>query len=170
MHIRISALIGSTAALFVGLAVPAAPVASVMFVPLGIEAPAKGATPSVVNPACTTPAPVHPYPMYHCYTPQQISDAYGVSGVHDATAYNPLQNYGQGQTIVLVDSYGSPTAAADLTYFHDAFFHSFPAPKFDEVYPLGTIDYKNTNSSGLSGPTAAASWTGEATLDIRSEE
>lgn len=97
---------------------------------------------------------------YHCYTPQNIRDAYGVNSLEP--------NYGQGQTIVLVDSYGSPTAASDLQQFHDTFFSSLPSPDFQQVFPLGNPQYKNTctSSMGKSGPCAAAGWSGEATLDI----
>ena len=97
---------------------------------------------------------------YHCYTPQNIRDAYGVSGL--------APNYGQGQTIVLVDSYGSPTAAADLQQFHDTFFPALPDPSFEQVFPQGNPQYHNTctSSKGKSGPCAAAGWSGEATLDI----
>ena len=97
---------------------------------------------------------------YHCYNPQQIRAAYGVDKLEP--------NYGLGQTIVLVDSYGSPTAAADLKTFHDTFFPTFPDPNFQQVFPQGNPQYNNncTNSKGLSGPCAAAGWSGEATLDI----
>jgi subtilase family serine protease len=97
---------------------------------------------------------------YHCYTPQDIRAYYGVDQLTD--------NYGQGQTIVLVDSYGSPTAAADLQRFHDVFFPSMPNPSFQQIFPLGNPQYNNTctSSKGKSGPCAAAGWSGEATLDI----
>src|SRR6185437_11784989 len=103
---------------------------------------------------------------YHCYTPQDIRSAYGVDSV--APLASGAANYGQGQTIVLVDSYGSPTAAADLKHFHDTFFPSMPAPKFQEIYPLGNPQGKDCNGNGSqhSGTCAAAGWTGEATLDI----
>lgn len=103
---------------------------------------------------------------FHCYTPQQIRSAYGVDSV--APLASGAANYGQGQTIVLVDSYGSPTAAADLKHFHDTFFPSMPAPKFQEIYPLGNPQGKACNGKGTehSGTCAAAGWTGEATLDI----
>ena len=103
---------------------------------------------------------------YHCYTPQQIRSSYGVDSI--APLASGAANYGQGQTIVLVDSYGSPTAAADLQHFHDTFFPSMPDPKFQEVYPLGNPPYQacNGNEKGNSGQCAAAGWTGEATLDI----
>jgi subtilase family serine protease len=106
------------------------------------------------------------WPEGHCYTPQDIRAAYGVDKVAPLSSGPP--NYGQGQTIVLVDSYGSPTAAADLQHFHDTFFASLPNPNFDQVFPLGNPQYNNTctSANGKSGPCAAANWSGEATLDI----
>jgi subtilase family serine protease len=102
---------------------------------------------------------------YHCYTPQDIRAAYGVDAVAPGGPTAP--GYGQGQTIVLVDSYGSPTAAGDLRHFHDTFFPSLPAPDFQQIFPLGNPQFSNTcQGNGLSGPCAAAGWSGEATLDI----
>jgi hypothetical protein len=71
--------------------------------------------------------------LFHCYTPKQIRAAYGVNKV--APLSKGVRNYGQGQTIVLVDAYGSPTAAADLQHFHDTFFPKLPDPKFWQVFP-----------------------------------
>ena len=94
----------------------------------------------------------------HCYTPQDIRAAYGVSD---------LDEYGQGQTIVLVDAYGSPTAAADLQHFHDTFFSSLPDPSFEQIFPLGNPQYSDgCTSNGKAGPCAAAGWSGESTLDV----
>jgi subtilase family serine protease len=112
-----------------------------------------------VTPACTSPAPEHDYPWYHCYTPSDINAAYGVDAVHNQGTW------GSGQTIVLVDSYGSPTAANDLQFFHDTFYPSMPAPSFEQVFPNGQPDYKNVGN-GQSGSSGAAGWSGEATLDI----
>ena len=101
---------------------------------------------------------------YHCYNAQQIRTAYDVSGI---TLPDGSANEGQGQTIVLVDSYGSPTAASDLDHFAAA--QGLPTPDFTEVYPNGNPQYNNTcppNNPGRSGSCAAAGWTGEATLDI----
>jgi subtilase family serine protease len=105
---------------------------------------------------------------FHCYTPQQIRAAYGVDSVPDISLGGAtVPNYGQGQTIVLVDAYGSPTAATDLGHFHDTFFPALPAPDFAQAFPLGNPQFHNTcHSNGLSGPCAAANWSGEATLDI----
>src|SRR6266581_8319665 len=105
---------------------------------------------------------------FHCYTPQQIRAAYGVNSVAAiSVGGQTVPNYGQGQTIVLVDAYGSPTAAADLRHFHDTFFPALPAPDFEQIFPQGNPQFHNTcSSNGLSGPCAAANWSGEATLDI----
>jgi subtilase family serine protease len=107
--------------------------------------------------------------FFHCYTPQQIRAAYGVDSVAGiSVGGQTVANYGQGQTIVLVDSYGSPTAAADLRHFHDTFFPGLPAPSFEQTFPQGNPQLDNTcsNSSVLHGPCAAALWAGEATEDI----
>ncbi len=110
-------------------------------------------------PACTSPAPVVTYAWYHCYTPSDITSAYGVNAVQSQGVR------GQGQTIVLVDAYGSPTAASDLQYFHDTFYPTLPSPTFEQVFPNGQPDYKNVGN-GQSGSSGAAGWSGEATLDI----
>jgi subtilase family serine protease len=105
------------------------------------------------------------YAVYHCYTPSDIRSAYDVTGV--APLSSGAANEGQGQTIVLVDAYGSPTAASDLQYFHDRFFSGLPDPDFTQVYPQGKPDYNNiAHGNGLSGSNGAANWSGEATLDI----
>ncbi|HXL17653.1 MAG TPA: hypothetical protein VN961_09055, partial [Streptosporangiaceae bacterium] len=105
---------------------------------------------------------------FHCYTPQRIRAAYGVDSVAAiSVGGSTVPNYGQGQTIVLVDAYGSPTATADLRHFHDTFFPALPAPDFQQLFPQGNPQFSNTcASNGLSGPCAAANWSGEATLDI----
>ncbi len=130
-------------------------------VPQGIEAPESAfasGIPSAGPVACTTPPPVRTSRFIHCYTPQQIRAAYGVDQV---------PNKGAGQTIVLVDAYGSPTAAHDVQVFHDTFFPGLPSPNFDQVFPLGAPDYQNiAKGNGLSGPSAAVGWAAESTLDI----
>jgi subtilase family serine protease len=121
------------------------------------DTPAGSTSPT--SPDCITPPPSVAYAWYHCYTPSQIRAAYGVSAIDG-------QPLGEGQTIVLVDSYGSPTAASDLQKFHDTFFPTLPAPSFEQVFPNGQPNFSNPGSNGVSGPSAAANWSGEATLDI----
>lgn len=98
-----------------------------------------------------------PAALVHCYTPSDIRAAYGVDKV---------TQQGAGQTIVLVDSYGSPTAAQDLQTFHDDFFPSLPNPTLTQVFPDGNPQFNNSNGKGQSGSNGAAGWSGEATLDI----
>ena len=131
------------------------------FVPLAVEAP-ETVVDAQTPPLCTTPVPVHMYAGYHCYTPSDIAAAYGVDNLHRGGLM------GDGQTIVLVDSYGSPTAANEIKVFHDTFFNGLPDPNFTEWYPFGnpTTNYTCTRSAGLSGPCSAAGWSEEATLDI----
>ncbi len=88
----------------------------------------------------------------HCYTPDQIRFAYGIDELADRGLL------GQGQTIVLIDAYGSPTAADDLQFFYETFFSHLPPPDFEEVFPLGMPDETDPD---------AVSWSSESTLDIQ---
>ncbi|HKU56006.1 MAG TPA: S53 family peptidase [Gaiellaceae bacterium] len=132
--------------------------------PLALQVPrAAAAAKSSAATDCTLPDGSM-YDYYHCYTPQDIRSFYGVDSV---APINGSPDYGQGQTIVLVDAYGSPTAASDLQVFHDTFFPGLPDPSFEQVFPQGNPQFPSAcKSSGLSGPCAAANWSGEATLDI----
>jgi subtilase family serine protease len=96
--------------------------------------------------------------LLHCYTPGDIRAAYGV---------DQLPELGDGQTIVLIDSYGDPSAASELQTFHDTFYPDEPNPNFQEVYPLGQPNYSNANGKGQSGSGAAANWAVEAALDAQ---
>src|ERR1700689_582018 len=55
-----------------------------------------------------------------CYRPSQIENAYNLPALW------AQGNEGQGQTIVIVDSFGSPTIEHDLKRFDTAF--KLPAP------------------------------------------
>src|SRR6266571_2728022 len=89
----------------------------------------------------------------HCYTPQDIDSAYGVDAVH-AAGWT-----GAGQTIVIVDSYGSPTVASDLHAFDQAF--GLPDPKLTIHYPCGTPTFSNA-MHGIQ-----ANWAEETSLDLQ---
>lgn len=87
-----------------------------------------------------------------CYSPQEMQTAYGVSGM--------LSNgdTGKGQTIVIVDSFGSPTIAHDLQVFDAGY--GLPNPPSLTVYsPLGTKPFNPSNS-------AMVGWAFETTLDV----
>jgi subtilase family serine protease len=151
---------GALAAGAAGTATSAAMAA--LIVPQAVEAPDSPTAPNA-TPACTSPAPVHTSGFFHCYAPSDILSAYGVDKLHAAGLM------GQGQTIVLVDSYGDPTAASDLQFFHDTFYPTLPNPNFTQWTPLGNpgAHYTCTRSNGVSGPCAAANWSVEATLDVQ---
>ena len=67
-----------------------------------------------------------------CYGPDQLQTAYNE---------HPLFNAGitgAGQTIVIVDSFGSPTIQADLAVF-DAQYNLPAPPSFKIIQPAGTV-------------------------------
>jgi subtilase family serine protease len=81
-----------------------------------------------------------------CYDPAQIQAAYDLK---------PLYNRGyagQGKTIVIVDSFGSPTIVHDLAKFDHDF--NLPAPpSFKIITPDGPVPHN-------------LSWAGEVSLDV----
>ena len=89
-----------------------------------------------------------------CYEPSQLQTAYNEQ---------PLFNSGitgAGQTIVLVDSFGSPTIQADLATF-DAEFNLPAPPSFKIIQPAGPVPaWDPTGAAGNLG------WGVETTLDV----
>ena len=88
-----------------------------------------------------------------CYDPAQIQTAYNEQ---------PLFHRGitgTGQTIVIVDSYGSPTIQSDLATF-DAQFGLPAPPSFKIIQPAGPVPPWDPNNSTMTG------WGGETTLDV----
>jgi len=87
-----------------------------------------------------------------CYTPQFIRSAYNF----------PSTLNGAGQTIVIVDAYGSPTIGKDLALF-DEVFGIPPPPSFTIICPPGgcpSITFNPRNPHGVFG------WTLETSLDV----
>src|SRR4051795_2629423 len=169
-QLRLAAAAGSAVMLatFTATAAPATTLVSVL--PLAAHAPESAFTDaaSAADPvACQRPAPDNRVSTtIHCYTPNQIRAFYGLAPL------TPTTNDGAGQTIVLVDSYGSPTAVKDAAFFARTF--GGPTPNVEAVFPLGKPDYKdpklpNGNGGGIgtSGPVAADGWAGEANLDVQ---
>ena len=88
-----------------------------------------------------------------CYEPNQIQQAYNLPALF-VRGVN-----GHESTIVIVDSFGSPTIHHDLNVF-DQTFH-FPAPpSLSIIQPAGNIPAYNPDNSGMVG------WAGETTLDV----
>jgi hypothetical protein len=82
------------------------------------------------------------------YTPAQIRHAYGI---------DQLSNTGAGQTIAIIDAYGSPTIQNDLAAFDHEY--NLPAASLTIAYPNGepAIDPTNTDEE---------SWEEETSLDV----
>jgi len=87
-----------------------------------------------------------------CYSPLQLRVAYNLQPL-----YNKGIN-GTGETIVIVDSYGSPTVIHDLVVFDAAYGIAAP-PSFTIIQPAGTV-------SPYSASNNREGWAGETTLDV----
>ncbi len=88
-----------------------------------------------------------------CYEPTQIQRAYGLPSLYASGVT------GRGTTIVIVDSFGSPTIRKDLQVFDKTF--GLPAPpKFTIIQPAGPVPRYDPNNSDMVG------WAGETTLDV----
>jgi subtilase family serine protease len=87
-----------------------------------------------------------------CYSPQQIQKAYGLTPILKAGFT------GAGQTIIIIDSFGSPTIADDLKTF-DADYGLPDPPSLTVLAPLGTVPFDPTNSDQVG-------WAFETTLDV----
>jgi subtilase family serine protease len=88
-----------------------------------------------------------------CYSPQQLQTAYGVTPLLNA-GYN-----GTGQTIVIIESYGSPTIEADLKAFDAAYGLPDP-PSIQVLAPLGTVPFNLNDDDQVA-------WAFESALDVQ---
>jgi subtilase family serine protease len=88
-----------------------------------------------------------------CFLPSQLRAAYHLNAVYRRGIT------GKGETIAIVDSYGSPTIKADLAAFDKQL--GIPAPpKFTVIAPAGKIPAFNPANSDMAG------WASETTLDV----
>ena len=90
--------------------------------------------------------------QYHisCYGPAQLQKAYNLPSLFGRG------NDGRGQTIAIVDSFGSPTVQHDLQVFDQTY--GLPAPKLTVIQPAGAVPPYD--------PGLMAGWAGETTLDV----
>jgi subtilase family serine protease len=88
-----------------------------------------------------------------CYEPTQVQQAYGLPTLYSTGVT------GTGETIVIVDAFGSPTITADLSTFDSTF--GLPAPpSFTVLQPAGTVPPYDLTNASMQG------WAGETTLDV----
>lgn len=83
------------------------------------------------------------------YTPQQIRGAYGISGYD-----------GAGQTVAIIDAYGSPTIQKDLDTWSAN--RGLPSTRVVQVVAPGT--YRHPEKGMMQDPQG---WYGEETLDVQ---
>ncbi len=87
-----------------------------------------------------------------CYQPDQIQKAYNLGPLFSRGIT------GKGQTIVIVDSYGSPTVGHDLGVFDKKFGLPNP-PSLQVIQPAGPVAKYRPNSN-------REGWAGETELDV----
>jgi subtilase family serine protease len=153
------------------LAITIVAIAALMLVPVGIITVTgsidyvPGVQYTLLGPASTLPQGI---PLCKsatsgnivCYTPSFIRTAYNYPSTLD----------GSGQTIVLVDAFGSPTIANDLATF-DALFHIPAPPSFtifcgDSSKPFDVRTCPAVNLVAGNPKHAEFSWTIETSLDV----
>jgi subtilase family serine protease len=155
--VRVLLTVASSALLIFGQ--PAAMLAqaaagpSLQFAPLIVMAPDDATTPAAGPFACVDPDGNPRSTSFHCYTPAQIYAAYDVGTLHTAGIT------GKGETIVIVDAYGSPTAQADLDRFSDTF--GLPRTTIQFINPDGTPPFNNSVNGSPVG------WAEETSLDLQ---
>jgi hypothetical protein len=114
-----------------------------------------------------TPVPrfrIQPLPMVVSARPSAVplGGAYDPSQIQAAYDLAPLFKKGtdgKGQTIVIVDAYGSPTIKADLATF-DNQFHLAAPPSFRIITPAGAIPPYSASGTDRVG------WATETSLDV----
>ena len=119
--------------------------------------PTIGIEPGVIHPTGIMPTPSQARCTTafsaRCLTPEQVETAYDLGPLYSRGIT------GRGETIVIVDSFGSPTISRDLAVFDKQF--GLPAPpSFTIITPDGKIPQWNPSDSDMTG------WGGETTLDV----
>ena len=109
-------------------------------------------------------SPVQVRPGVHAGKATTTGPGGGLTPAQLAVAYDlgPLTSAGitgAGQTIVIVDSFGSPTIVRDLAHF-DSFFKLPAPPSFRVIQPAGKVPPFHSGNSNRVG------WAQETTLDV----
>ena len=140
-----AAVAGSTSAAAAGGAAAVAATATVSISPAAVHLRDAAAAPP-------TTAFCEAHYKIACYEPAQIQQAYNLGPLFSKGVT------GKGQTIVIVNSYGSPTVRHDLGVF-DKTFHLPNPPSLRVIQPAGPVaKYRPTSNR--------EGWAGETELDV----
>ena len=144
-HVRKGKLTGlalGATALAVGV-IAAAPAGSAVTESATTSTPTIVIDPGVIHPVGGMPTPSQAN-CVKCLTPEQVETAYNLAPLYQ----NGIT--GKGETIVIVDSFGSPTIKKDLAVFDREF--KLPAPpSFKIITPAGKIPKWNADDSDMTG-------------------
>jgi subtilase family serine protease len=157
--IAIATCVTALAAAGVASAALAAPATSIASAPASAALPRIVVSPDAIRlpgkprSAPLTTAQCEQTVSIACYLPSQIRTAYHLPALYAKGIT------GKGKTIVIVDSFGSPTIKPDLATFDKKFGYPAP-PKFSVIAPAGKIPAFNPGNSDMT------SWAGETTLDV----
>jgi subtilase family serine protease len=123
-----------------------------------------GATGSSSSTRHPVPSPIRISPGVHNGKASPSAPTDGLTPTQIRAAYDLWPLYkkrinGSTQTIVIVDSFGSPTITSDLAYF-DKYFHLPAPPSFRVIQPAGKVPPYHASNNNRSG------WAAETTLDV----
>ncbi|GAA4158845.1 S53 family peptidase [Gryllotalpicola daejeonensis] len=111
-----------------------------------------GLTTTAAKPTLSlTPAECLAEDGFACQTPDSIRAAYDIPATIDGVPA------GTGQTIVIIDAFGSPTVQSDLATFSTAF--GLPAADLEVIYPGGKPTF--------TGHGTQLGWAQETSLDVQ---
>ena len=162
-----SRLLSTAAVLAAGAAVSAGTVAGFAAAPIGAASTAAVPRATAQATVVIRPEAIHvggafSAPVSTAVCEKKIHIAcYGAGQVRQAYNVWPLYRKGitgAGETIVIVDSFGSPTIKHDLGVF-DAAYNLSPPPSLKVIQPAGKVAPYVPNND-------RAGWAGETTLDV----
>lgn len=113
------------------------------------DPPAEFGFPAAETAAFRTPSQCVARLAMACYTPSEIRTGYDI----------PSADTGEGQTIVIVEAYGSPTVLHDLQQFDGIF--RLPDPILNIIYPGGAPVFNPLQHHSEIG------WAKETSLDVQ---
>jgi subtilase family serine protease len=146
-----------TTAALLGLCTPAAS-AVALAAGSGVH-PIPASSGHILGPALSFPPDTN-YCQTHlgisCYQPAQFQKAYNLQSLFDRGLD------GRGRTIVIVDSFGSPTIQEDLKHFDQTFGLPDP-PSLKVIQPAGAVPAFPADPFG---PADRSGWAVETTLDV----